>query len=92
LHFCQIKSHFFLIPFLICFDLSYSSGLLSKGYLSNTACIIYHKVKGIVKQIIALFLKIFKIFLKFFKNAVSLDFKGILCYNNDEKTIERNEK
>ena len=53
---CQIKSHFFLIPFLIYFSQATAWCLAD---LSATACIIYHIYNYFVKQKIQLFLKKF---------------------------------
>ena len=61
---CQIKSHFFLIPFLICFDLSYSSGLtaISRGEL------VYNNTSQKTCQ--AIFSTFLKIFGNFFEKLI----------------------
>ena len=61
---CQIKSHFFLIPFLICFDLSHSLGLtaISRGEL------VYNNTSQKTCQ--AIFSTFLKIFGNFFEKLI----------------------
>ena len=78
---CQIKSHFFLIPFLICFFRTTVRSATS----SATACISYHNPLAFVKHFFELFLKFFNFFKVFF--LLRSFFRSVSCSLRDSLYI-----